>query len=253
MPFTLAHNAAVLPLLKSRRLSATGLIIGTMAPDFEYFFRMNVKGIYGHTLLGVFYFDVPVSILLAFLFHNIARNNFIDQTPLFVQRRLHEVRNFNFMEYFKTHKLTFIISVIIGTATHIVWDGFTHKRQFFVEALPGIYEGRTVPFMGANYPLWYALQHISTVVGMAFIGVYFLMIKPAPGSFNRPRIIYWVVLAVFMAIVLKIRMQFDIPNEPYVVAVITAVSAFCLGITILGLIPFRRREVSFGNQEPHGD
>ena len=36
-----------------------------MVPDFEYFIRMNVKGIYGHTFWGLFYFDIPVALLIA--------------------------------------------------------------------------------------------------------------------------------------------------------------------------------------------
>jgi hypothetical protein len=42
MPFTFAHPAIVLPLkhLPKRWYSLTGLIIGSMTPDFEYFIRM---------------------------------------------------------------------------------------------------------------------------------------------------------------------------------------------------------------------
>lgn len=241
MPFTLSHSAAVLPFVRSKYLSATGLIIGTMTPDFEYFFRMNVKGIYGHTILGVFYFDLPVATLLAFVFHLIAKKNLIDNLPVFLQSRFQDVRNSDFVKYIKDHKLDFVISVIIGTATHIIWDGFTHKRQFFVDALPGIYKDRFVPFMGVKYPLWYALQYMSTIVGMAFLGIYVLMIKPAAGIFNRPRLIYWLLLTLFVAIVTTLRMQLPVTNEKYVVIVITIISSFCLGITILGLIPWLRR------------
>ncbi len=244
MPFTLSHSAAVLPFVRSKYLSATGLVIGTMVPDFEYFLRMDVKGIYGHTVLGVLYFDLPIATALAFIFHLIAKKNLIDNLPQFIQARFQDVRNSDFIQYIKQHKLDFVISVIIGTATHIIWDGFTHKRQFFVEALPGIYEGRTIRFGDVDYPLWYALQYMSTIVGGVLLGIYILMIKPAAGSFNRPKIAYWLCLLAMIAIIVAIRMQFPIPNEEYVVIVITTVSAFCIGITILGMIPFFRREES---------
>lgn len=243
MPFTVSHSAAVLPFLRSRHLSATGLIIGTMAPDFEYFFRMDVKGIYGHTLLGILYFDVPVCILLAFVFHNIAKINLIDQSPVYFQRKFHETRNFDFTRYFKSHWFAFIISAIIGTITHIVWDGFTHQHQYFVKSLPGIYEGRVIPFHGARYPLWYALQVISTIVGGLILGIYFLRMKLYEGTFNRFNIVYWILLLLIIAVVVAIRMQYPMPNEPRVVVVIAICSAFCLGITILGFIPFKRREI----------
>jgi hypothetical protein len=240
MPFTLSHNAAVLPLLKSKHLSATGLIIGTMAPDFEYFFRMNVKGIYGHTVPGIFYFDIPVSILLAFLFHNVVKRNLIDHLPVFLQGRFKEVRELNFNEYIKTHKIVFLLSVLIGTISHIVWDGFTHERQFFVQHLPMIYKDRVVPFHGAKYPLWYALQYMSTIIGGAIVIWYILAKKPEPGIYNRPGIIYWMLLLIIVGVIVWTRMQFPIRNEPYVVAVISTCSGFCIGVTILGLFPFRK-------------
>ncbi|HZY79995.1 MAG TPA: DUF4184 family protein [Cyclobacteriaceae bacterium] len=239
MPFTLSHSAAVLPVLRSKYFSATGLIIGTMAPDFEYFFRMNVQGIYGHTLWGILYFDVPVSLVLALLFHGVVKKNLIDQLPVFFQSRFQAVRNFDFYSYIRSHKLIFIYSVIIGTATHIIWDGFTHQRQYFVQALPQIYEGTTVPFMGVDYPLWYALQGISTVVGGLLILWYVFRMKQVEGEYNRPGIAYWLLLAVIVAVITYVRMQFAYNNLKYVVTIITACSAFCIGITILGLIPFK--------------
>jgi Domain of unknown function (DUF4184) len=241
MPFTLSHSAAVLPILRSKYFSATGLIIGTMAPDFEYFLRMNVQGIYGHTIAGIFYFDIPVALILAFLFHNVVKQNLIDSMPAFFQARFSEVRNFNFREYFKDHKLIFIWSVILGTVTHIIWDGFTHQRQFFVQALPGIYEGRVVPFMGAKYPLWYALQYMSTIVGGVIVGAYVLLMKKVPGSYSRISIAYWLLLVLIVAALVALRMQFKVINEKYVVLVISSISAFCIGITILGLIKFPRK------------
>jgi hypothetical protein len=238
MPFTLSHSAAVLPILRSKYFSATGLIIGTMAPDFEYFFRMNVQGIYGHTWLGILYFDIPVAFFLAFLFHLVVKRNLIDQLPVFFQARFQEIRNSDFTKYIKTHKLIFVVSVVIGTATHIIWDGFTHEHQYFVKALPEIYQGRVVPLMGAKYPLWYALQMFSTAIGGIILLGYVLWIKPREGEFNKPGIIYWVLLAAIVAVIVYVRMQFAFGNLMYVVAIITACSAFCIGITILGLIPF---------------
>lgn len=241
MPFTLSHSAAILPFLRSKYFSATGLIIGAMAPDFEYFFRMNVQGVYGHTWFGILYFDLPVAFFLAFLFHGVAKKNLIDQLPAFLQARFQEVRNLDFPAYLRGHKMVFGMSVVLGTVTHILWDGFTHERQFFVKALPGVYEGRVVTFMGVRYPLWYALQHVSTLVGGGLIVWYVMRIKPAEGVFNKPQIVYWILLTVIVIIVVYIRMQFAFANLRYVVAIITAVSAICIGITILGVIPFKKR------------
>ncbi|MDF2679050.1 MAG: hypothetical protein K0R47_240 [Brevibacillus sp.] len=72
MPFTFAHPAIVLPLRESRSFHFPALIIGSMAPDFEYFFRMQAYSAYSHTILGVFYMDVPLVIGLWLLFARVA-------------------------------------------------------------------------------------------------------------------------------------------------------------------------------------
>lgn len=241
MPFTLSHSAAVVPVLRSRFFSATGLIAGSMAPDFEYFFRMNVKGIYGHTFWGIFYFDVPVSLLIAILFHTVVKKNLLDNLPGFIQSRFRDTRDLDFTSYLKDHKMIFLWSVILGTVTHIIWDGFTHQRQFGVQALPMIYEGRTIRVGDVDYPLWYALQHISTYVGGVILVIYVWRMKAIPGIQYRPVIWYWVALIAITSAITYVRMQFDYGNLWYVILVITACAAFCIGITILGLIPFRKQ------------
>jgi hypothetical protein len=49
MPFTFAHTALIIPLCYIRRryrwISATGLITGSVAPDFEKFFRLKLTAI----------------------------------------------------------------------------------------------------------------------------------------------------------------------------------------------------------------
>ncbi len=71
MPFTFSHPAIVLPfgLIGQRYFSMTALIIGSMTPDFEYFLRLRVRSDFSHTLFGVFWFDLPLGIVLCFVFH----------------------------------------------------------------------------------------------------------------------------------------------------------------------------------------
>ena len=70
MPFTFAHPAIVLPLhaLQRRCFSLTALVAGSLSPDFEYFLRMQIHSSHIHTLWGLLYFDLPLGLILAFLF-----------------------------------------------------------------------------------------------------------------------------------------------------------------------------------------
>ncbi|MHC0443524.1 DUF4184 family protein, partial [Flavobacterium sp. 3-210] len=68
--------------------SLTALIIGSLTPDFEYFLRMKVKSDYSHTLSGIFWFDLPLALLLTFLFHNLTRNLLFQNLPSFIKNRI---------------------------------------------------------------------------------------------------------------------------------------------------------------------
>src|SRR5690606_6477678 len=122
MPFTPGHAAIVLPFIRLRWLSATGLIIGSFSPDFEYFFKMSVSSNYSHTRAGLFYFDVPVTIFLAFLFHLVVKKNLIFNLPPFLQRKFHDTLQLDFMQYARSNWFVLILSSLGGAASHLFWD-----------------------------------------------------------------------------------------------------------------------------------
>ncbi len=113
MPFTPAHSAAVLPLVNRKFFSATALIAGSIAPDFEYFFRLNVKSVYSHTIAGIFYFDIPVALFLSFAFHYVIKRNLIRNIPLYFQRRFHDTVRTDFKTIMKTRVWAVILSALI--------------------------------------------------------------------------------------------------------------------------------------------
>src|SRR6478609_2941554 len=103
MPFTFSHPAIILPItyLPRKWFSLTGLVVGSLTPDFEYFIRMRVQSDYSHTLSGLFWFDLPLGILLAFIFHNIVRDSLFENLPLILKSRLIRFKQFDWNSYFK--------------------------------------------------------------------------------------------------------------------------------------------------------
>lgn len=77
MPFTFAHPAIVLPLRKCKWFSFSALVFGSMAPDFEYFFRMQPFSVYSHTMLGLWLVDLPIAVLLAFLYQYVVKKQML--------------------------------------------------------------------------------------------------------------------------------------------------------------------------------
>ena len=242
MPFTPAHAAVVLPFLKKnvKYISGTGLVMGSFAPDFEYFFKFSVESSFSHTAAGLFYFDVPVAILLSLLFHSAVKQNFITNLPYVLRNKFHLLQNLDFTTYFKANPFTVLFSALFGAASHIIWDAFTHRDGFFVLMLP-FYSGTFVPYDGVMYPLWYALQHISTVVGLLAVVIYVFM-KPGENvSGDRsPSWWYWLLLTLVTTLVVAIR--FAIRSADYNLGnfVVTSISGFCIALVVCGLIRFKK-------------
>ena len=129
MPFTFSHPAIVLPLAKASRrwFSLTGLVVGSIAPDFEYFIRMKVSSIHSHTHPDLFWLNITVGIAIAFIFHRLARNRLIDNLPSFLAYIFSPFKTFDWLHYYQQHRLQVILSILIGAASHVAWDSFTHE------------------------------------------------------------------------------------------------------------------------------
>jgi hypothetical protein len=201
---------------------------------------MSVTGIYGHTIGGIFYFDVPVTVFLALIFHRIVKRNLIVNFSAFLQRRFHDTLKSDFLGYLKTNWGLFLVSAVLGAVSHVFWDSFTHNDRFFVRLFSDIYDSTYVPFDGANYPLFYVLQQVSTALGLTVVTVYILLKRPLsdfePGA---PGIGYW--LLVFVIAIAVLRIRFFVQPSDYNLGnvVVTSITGLMAGVVIGGFFPFR--------------
>lgn len=239
MPFTAAHPAIILPLLRFRYFSATGLVIGSISPDFEYFLKMSVDDTHGHTVAGLIYFDLPVTIFLAWLFHVVVKKNLIGNLPLYFQRRSQALLEYDFVSYIKNNGRVFLVSALLGASSHIFWDSFTHNNTYFTRALP-FYEGTYVPYDGVKYPLFYALQYISTGLGLTAMVIYILTIKPSPMRVSStPQVIYWITIMTILTAIVWIRFLAFPGDYNEGNLVVSIVSGLVLSLVCCGLINFK--------------
>lgn len=146
----------------------TALVVGCLSPDFEYFLRLAAKGSAGHTISGLFWFDLPLSLIVLWLWRRyFARtvrtlapglfpidNAYLDETPLGVSPK-----DFAFI----------CIAVLIGATTHVVWDSFTHPVFWPYRHFPLLRE--TVHLGPLRIPVYKAFQHGSTAIGMSILVV----------------------------------------------------------------------------------
>lgn len=236
MPFTFSHPAIVLPLryLPKSWFSLTALIIGSLTPDFEYFLRMKVKSNYSHTLDGIFWFDLPIALLLTFIFHNIIRNLLFQNLPQIIKNRVLIFTEFNWNIYFKRNWFIVLISLLIGIISHIFWDSFTHKHGYFVNEISVL--RNSILVFGAEIPFWKIAQHGSTFLGSITIILAFLSL-PKNNSFKTDTDkIYWNAIILFTSAVLFIRFIANPKALNFGNFAVSCIASFLLSITVIPLI-----------------
>ncbi|WP_162055218.1 DUF4184 family protein [Pontibacter pamirensis] len=253
MPFTLSHPAAVLPFkyLPKGWSSLTGLVIGSMAPDFEKFFNMEGGNSYSHTWGAIFWFCLPLGIILSFLFHRLVRDPLIDNLPAFLRKRLARFKELNWLVHFKKHYFIIVVSIILGAASHLIWDGFTHRNgpgQNQFAMLPADADLRIM-----SLPLFFVLNVLSSVVGLAVVlyAVLRLPREDVPADKTNKTVAYWPVVMVVILVIVAVRIVAGLNLEEVLRMdgdfwdfVVTTVAAFFISLllspVILKLVSFKR-------------
>jgi hypothetical protein len=231
MPFTFSHPAIVLPLnyLPARYISLTGLVVGSMVPDFEYFIRFKAGSEISHTLLGVFIFNLPLGILLTFLFHNVVRDSLIENLPSFFRNRFSSYKDFNWNHHFKKKYVIISLSLIIGAFSHIAWDSFTHESGIFVQMFP---------FLLNNYSgmaLYRYFQHGSTLIGASVILFAIRKLPELSTSGSEIHLKYWLIVGLAIFIAPFIRILTGVSFYAYPHMIVSAISGFFIGLILASL------------------
>ncbi len=237
MPFTFSHPAAILPLrnLPTKYYSFTGLVIGSIAPDFEYFLRMNVGSMYSHTFWGLFYFDLPVGIAICFLFHNIVRNALIDHLTKPLKERFWDLKPFNWNRAFKQHWLIIIVSILVGAASHILWDDFTHPLGYFVTK--SSFLKHKIQLTRHGIPIYNILQILSSLIGGLIVLNFIRHMPKTKIHAVNIKDFYWVFVSIIVVTVMLIRFFSGLRFEKYGTVIVSIISAFFIALI---LAPFFR-------------
>ncbi|TWF45321.1 uncharacterized protein DUF4184 [Chitinophaga polysaccharea] len=205
MPFTISHAAIVAPLTYAPRkyLSATGLIVGSMVPDFLYFIFLNPYFNLGHLWWGIFVYDIPLALLLSYLYHHRVKPVLLPYLPQWISSRLSPFQGFNWHRYFRQHYFVVIYSIILGVLTHFFLDAFTHEHGFFVRWWPFLQQNITV--FGHTIQTWYGMQYLTSIAGLLILLLVFLKISPEPytDTASWPQITgFWLTVGLLSTIVL---------------------------------------------------
>lgn len=153
----------------------TALVVGSMAPDFEFFIRLqpvkqSMEIPFGHTISGMFLYDLPLCFLFAWIFHAIIKTPLLTHLPKpFDQRYSQDAWQKWTMDL--RSFIVFCYSAILAMVIHIILDSFTHLNSPMVHQVSYLF--MTVNIFGYSIPVCKLLDHIGTVVGL-FVVMAFL-------------------------------------------------------------------------------
>ncbi len=197
MPFTFSHPAIILPLLNRRWkvFSATGLLAGSLAPDFESFIGLGAGKEYSHQWLGIFWFDLPIALLLSLVFHAIVKQPLIDNLPSRFAGKFENTVGADWVAYANGHFLIVIASALLGIASHLLWDAFTHLNLFFPDAI-------TSKVMWHGHRVYIILQYSCSLLGLLAIGYYqYRMPVVALPAGNTEKYKFWVYFLMLATVI----------------------------------------------------
>jgi len=258
MPFTLSHPAFAVPLrrLLPGELALPGLVLGSMAPDLEYFARMEAVGTIGHRYAGFLLLGLPLGIALCCAYLFVIRPALPGFMPSIGRLR----------EYVQAHAryrkplapldwLFFVLAAHAGYATHIFVDAWTHRSGWFVRHIAPLRQ----PVMGDYWFQW--LQYLTSLIGAALIGAWLLVNwlrwrggdeahrQPRSGSgLDYGYIGLWLGATAVGLLVLLVKLNGDWLSPRLAVWTVAPFSAAAVGIYAVSILVMtgRVRQWGFG-------
>lgn len=188
MAFTVAHMAAALPFYHSRRwLNFEALLIGTMMPDLPYFLNSAVSvGELSHRWMGLLSYCLPWGLLVFVLWYWLLKpaaialmqpwydlqlfdGQYIQQHQTLPPSRFRQIiKQVPKLGLWFVFWLKVILGLLLGAATHLIWDGMTHVDGFIAEQLAWLQYSVNINYLG-DLTVARILQYLSSVMGLLLL------------------------------------------------------------------------------------
>lgn len=192
MPFTPSHAAAVLPIVGTP-LPASALVIGSVAPDLPYYLPVELPWD-THTASAVVTTDLLLGGLAWLLWHALLAEPAVAWSPAALRARLPGVP-LGLSERLQSARALALtaLALVVGAASHVLWDEFTHAGRWGTEHLPALARD------WGQLPGYRWLQYASGVLGGAVLLVWLVRWwRRAPRAPLPDRPAAWPTLAVIV-------------------------------------------------------
>lgn len=243
MPFTFAHPIYIAPakIIKTQYLSFTGLVLGSMAPDFEYFIALEPYQRIGHTHWGLLLEAIPLSVVMILLLQIVMRPFALHLPSLFDL----DARVYGLLRSFDYRRLrswvVFLASVVIGFYSHIILDAFTHQSGYAVTRLQALQN------LLWGLPVYKLMQYFLSMFGvmaeLLIILRIFAQASVEAAGFSRipskRKRFYWICVIAAAAGVTAVKLAVTSSANTLGIVVVAPISGLVLGIAAAGVI-FRK-------------
>jgi hypothetical protein len=170
MPWTFAHPAAIVALRRwcPAYLSLPALVVGAIAPDVGHYVGQTWLAHDAHTLAGSFVLCLPIGFALLGLLYLLRRPlcHLLPQPHRGMLEPLIDPR----VRLRIADLIRFAASILLGAWTHIAWDAFTHPSGWAVVRVEWLRQ-RVFTVGETNVPVYWVLQHASTLAGVVVLVV----------------------------------------------------------------------------------
>ena len=172
MPFTATHVLAVVPL-RDTRLPFAALAVGSMTPDLPIFVHFLPSYYTTHSAGGLLTACLPLGLALWLGWELVLRDPTLALLPEWVRRRTDRTGRARGPDGRRV--LLAAAAVLIGAATHLVWDAFTHGGRWGVRLVPVLDTPLALPaWLPAGLPPvmhgYRVAQYASSAVGLPLLG-----------------------------------------------------------------------------------
>ena len=192
----------------------------------------------GHTFAGFVWFNLPLVILVYFIYQLFVHETLFNHLPNCLQDSYTKRIDSNGV----VKVVVFCYSALLGMITHVVWDSFTHINGYMVLKFPKIFTYSTNIY-GFSIPLYKFLQHGGTLLGLTIILVYMYVRASSQRGHSRIRVsskrklIFWSSISLLAVVFMFLWYLMDyVSIMSYGIVVVRMIDSFFLSLLVGSLV-----------------
>lgn len=221
MPYTFSHIGYILPI-KNRyqeSFSATGLVFGSIAPDFDILFRFtNIRmHIFQYSFFEIILMIYPISLISAYFFHLICRDILIENLPDYFRIRLQHCYGYSFTYKLKHNFIKVSASVFFAIILHLVLDFAGHIiNAYYVQLLISFFTKNKIILNLSYLIAIYGLPILLSSLGMILLYKHVPLQHLSRYDFmiTKNQLLFWSILGLTSITLLLVKLiMINIEND----------------------------------------